>query len=358
MSEIWDLDKLRNQTDTAADELIAWVMENGEHAQMSMLMALESNDEEIPKEIDPKLKSFILHCSELPSWADQKLIDQAEDFFQEYQVYVYTALLFASLPYCYAAADGARVLFSSKRIQETTGKRLSETGQFIMDVSEKGAFSAKGKAFKSIAKVRLIHAAVRYNLLKKGDWKESWGKPTNMEDMAGTNLAFSVVTLRAIERMGVEIPLSIRDAVMHKWNCIAYLLGLDEALLPPNYTQALLLEKQIVRRQFRKSEEGVALTKSLLNFIHSIEKPLAPDYGSHMIRFLLGNQSGDLLGLAENPLINWPSLMSSANAVIHSFGWSPKLDKMHIPLHLALIKRGEVQNERMNYPLDSILNPK
>ncbi len=352
------MDAMRQSSDTVADELIRWIMEEGQHEQMALLMTLENNSDQLPEKLHPRLKAYLKQCSTLPDWADQEKITQAERFFEEYQVYVYMALLFASLPYCYGAADGARVLASSNRIQENTGKRLSETGQFIQDVSQKGAFSSIGKAYRSIAKVRLIHAAVRYRLLESGKWQtEEWGLPTNMEDMAGTNLAFSVVTLRAMERMGVSMDLKTRDAVIHKWNVISYLLGVDEQVLAPDYETSLKLEKQIIRRLFRKSEQGVALTQALLLYMKDIEKPLlAPDYGSQMMRYLLGDQMGDIIGLEENSIFNWPSLMGAVNGVLHQMGWSPKQENMLLPIHLALIKRGKIQNQRLEYPLEDLLN--
>lgn len=359
--KIWDnilLDTMRDSADQKADSLIKLIMANGLHSQLGVLMQAERNDELLPDSLHEEIRLLSSELHQLPAWADANKLNLAENFFKEYQIYVYSALLFASLPYCYAAADGARVLAMSNRIKDNTGKRLSETGQFIMDVSEPGAFSSSGKAFKSILKIRLIHAAVRYRLLKSGEWNSAWGQPVNMEDMAGTNLAFSLVALRAIETMGVAINTKTKDAIIHKWNVISYLQGLDEALLAKNYEEALLLEKRIQMRLFRPSAEGKSLTKSLTHFIQEIEKPLAPDYGAHMIRYLLGNQVGDLLGLPEISLVNWPSLMSSLNGLAAGMGWSPKEKDMLIPLHLALIKRGKVQNERIEYPLQDLLKPR
>lgn len=352
------LDPLRNVADEPADAIIRFIMKEGLQSQLNVLMQIEMNEEKLPGDLHPKILAFAASMKELPDWADIKKLETAETFFQKHQIYVYLALLFASLPYCYAAADGARVLAMSNRMQDNTGKRLGETGQFIMDVSEPGAFGAKGKAFKSILKVRLIHAAVRYRLLQNGHWKKDWGLPVNMEDMAGTNLAFSLITLRAIETMGAKVDKQVRDAFIHKWNIVSYLLGLDEALLPEDYDEALIFEKQIIRRLFRASDDGKTLTKSLLSFIQEVEKPIAPEYGAQMIRHLLGNQVGDLLGLPELSLLNWPSLLSSLNALISGMGWSPKENNMLVPLHLALIKRGKVQNERMEYPLHDLLIPK
>ncbi|MBI1222898.1 MAG: DUF2236 domain-containing protein [Bacteroidetes bacterium] len=349
------MDEMRARSDQMADHVLAMMLKTGDTNQFQLLMGMEINEDPIPEKMISELQNYCLQLQQLPSWAEPKKIDLAEDFFQEYQAYVYSALLFASLPFCYAAADGAKVLYQSNRMQDNTGKRLSETGQFIMDVSEKGAFSPKGKGFKSIIKVRLIHAAVSHRLKESGNWNKEWGTPVNMEDRAGTNLAFSLVTLKAIERMGVRLDKKTKDAVIHKWNIISWLGGLDEKLLAYDYEEALLLEKQIIRRLFSISEEGSQLTRSLLAFIHEIEHPFAKDYGAHMIRYLLGNQIGDLLRLPELSLLNWPSLLSSLNAIVSRMGWSPREQNIPIPLQLAMIKRGEVQNQRMDYPLQEIL---
>lgn len=360
MTKNWSnalLDSKRLSSDERADALIQRIMSEGLHAQLGTLMQAEKNAEVLDTSLHPDILAFATDLHVLPAWADQKKIEKAEAFFKEYQIYVYSALLFASLPYCYAAADGARVLAMSNRMKDTTGKRLSETGQYIMDVSEPGAFLPEGKAFKSILKIRLIHAAVRYRLNKIGNWKSEWGLPINMEDMAGTNLAFSLITLRAMETMGAPLDKATRDAFIHKWNIISFLQGLDASLLPADYEEALLLEKRIQIRLFRPSEEGKNLTRSLTQFIEEVEKPMAHEFGANMIRHLLGNQVGDLLGLPEISLLNWPSLMSSINSVIAGMGWSPREKDMYIPLHLALIKRGKVQNERIEYPLQDLLKP-
>ena len=95
-----------------------------------------------------------------------------------------------ALPYCYAGADGAKVLAKSQRIQNDTLKRLEETGEFIFTVMQEKNWH-NGKAFRKILKVRLMHAAIRFFSEFHGTWNTAWGKPVNQEDMAGTNGAFS-----------------------------------------------------------------------------------------------------------------------------------------------------------------------
>src|SRR5690606_5945752 len=99
------LNEQRTKSDELADALIRDLTSRQKLDQLGILMRLESNADPIPEALDPALLIFLETCSALPSWADEAKIRRAESFFEEYQVYVYMALLFASLPYCYAAAD-------------------------------------------------------------------------------------------------------------------------------------------------------------------------------------------------------------------------------------------------------------
>ncbi|NJO02593.1 MAG: DUF2236 domain-containing protein [Bacteroidia bacterium] len=117
-------------------------------------------------------------------------------FFQKYAPHLLAMLGYLSLPYCYAAANGAQVLQLSQRIRQDTKKRLLETSQFVLDVMEPGAFGPEGLGLVSALKVRLIHAAIRFHVLRSPKWDMAWGLPVNQEDMGGTNGAFSWISVR------------------------------------------------------------------------------------------------------------------------------------------------------------------
>ena len=113
-----------------------------------------------------------------------------------------------SLPYCYAAADGARVLDLSERIKNKPEHRLNETADFVWDVMAPNAFKPDGKGFTSILKVRLLHAAIRFYTGKSSKWNAAdWGLPVNQEDMAGTNLSFSLLVVRGLRKFGLAVCL-------------------------------------------------------------------------------------------------------------------------------------------------------
>lgn len=153
-----EFDQLRNIQDPLADQLVSLLIKNPE-----LITQINSWDE-IPDRIGNSYPEefqnffyFYLEQDEIPEQVlikGQKLFDQKGD--------LYLAMLgFYSLPYAYAFGDGAEVLVRSKRILSDIGKRLGETGTFILDIFEPGAFLTKKKAFLTCAKVRLIHALSR-----------------------------------------------------------------------------------------------------------------------------------------------------------------------------------------------------
>jgi hypothetical protein len=81
-------------------------------------------------------------------------------------------------------------------------------------------------------RVRLIHAQVRRLLLESGQWNaDAWGAPINQCHMAGTNLMFSVGVLDGLSRLGYRFDRLEREAVVHLWRYVGYLLGVDPELL-------------------------------------------------------------------------------------------------------------------------------
>ncbi|MFT6895359.1 MAG: hypothetical protein ACI8YP_003610, partial [Algoriphagus sp.] len=145
--------------DPLADQLISQLIKNPE------LISIINSWSEIPLQISDSFSqefqeffNFYLSLEELP----ELILKRGQELFNQ-KGDLYLAMLgFYSLPYSYAFGDGAEVLVRSKRILDDIGQRLGETGTFIMDIFEPGAFMSKKKAYLTCAKVRLIHAFSRY----------------------------------------------------------------------------------------------------------------------------------------------------------------------------------------------------
>jgi hypothetical protein len=243
------------------------------------------------------INEFIEQNNSIPDFANNQLMRQGIDFFQKNQNQIGLMLACYSLPYCYAGADGAKVLAMSQRIQTDTLKRLEETGEFVQIITQEKNWK-NGEAIRKILKVRLMHATIRFFTEQHGTWKLAWGKPVNQEDMAGTNGAFSYIVIRGMRKMGNEPTASDSEAYLHFWNVVSVIMGIDKTLIPNNLREAFVMDKVIAKRQFRASDEGKLLTKALLDTMEKfIENPLLKSFPAAQMRFLMGDKVADLLGI-------------------------------------------------------------
>jgi ER-bound oxygenase mpaB/B'/Rubber oxygenase, catalytic domain len=291
------MDKFRQMGDPDADKVIDNLfLSDGITGVREMFKWLNTSESTSSFGI---INDFIESNKSLPNFADNKLMQQGMKFFAKNQTAIGIMLACYSLPYCYAGADGAKVLAMSQRIQTDTLKRLQETGEFLEIVTKEENWK-NGEAVRKILKVRLMHAAIRFFTEHHGTWNLAWGKPVNQEDMAGTNGAFSYIVIRGMRKAGNAPNEADAEAYLHLWNVVSVIMGVDKALIPNNLREAFTMDKAIAKRQFRPSEEGKALTKALLNTIESfIENPLLKPFPAAQMRYLMGDSVADILGIPQ-----------------------------------------------------------
>jgi len=263
---------------------------------------------------------FINLADQLPPWADLRLMKAGATFFARHSETIMSLLGLLSLPYCYTAAKGAMVLYLSELIRKQTSKRLYDTATFVWEVMDPDAFGINGKAYEEILKVRLMHAAVRYYTFQTGKWNDTWGVPVNQEDMAGTNLSFSLIVIRGLRMLGYNVNQADQTAFMHIWAVVGYFTGLDPELIPKNSKQAMHLDAIIKKRQFEVSTHGQELTYSLTNHSLQVNKSKATaDDILGLMRHLLGREIADMLAIKAPELPGYKLTMIKTVNLFKSF---------------------------------------
>lgn len=292
----------RHKTDPLADAAIQAYFP-GDKAQLHQeLSKLHANTDQLSVKAKPELKALHQDIIEKAAGLDHSVLSKGQAFFDENASDIMLLLGLLSLPYCYAAANGAEVLIQSKRILEDPEKRLLETAEFVFNVTAKDAFAEEGKAIPEILKVRLMHAAARWYAKQSGYWSvEELGEPVNQEDMSGTNLAFSLIVIRGLKKLGKSINGEEAFDYINYWNQIGLLLGLNPELLPLSNKEAYVLERNIRERQFKPSKSGRALTKSLLKYFEeaTIDSPIKGQSNA-FVSFLLGENVSEILGVKNS----------------------------------------------------------
>lgn len=291
------LTRCRQLGDAPADAVIAAIGEQMGIGAVRTLMSWLGDTKNFDTSAQPEsVRQFFSDYHHLPDWADSRRMEQGMRFFEKNTPAIALTLGCYSLPYCYLGADGARVLWLSQRIHSDTRKRLEETGDWIFSVTRKRNWE-NGRAIQYSLKIRLMHAAIRWFTLHSGQWNTTWGYPVNQEDMAGTNGAFSYIVIRGLRKSGIATTEADEEAYLHHLNVVGYLLGVAEELLPRNLREAFHLDKAIASRQFAASEQGRGLTKSLLQAIESLAPPTLRNLPAAQMRFFLGDEQADLLGV-------------------------------------------------------------
>lgn len=306
-SERWPdefLDRMREVTDPPADETVEALFREGRVEAVNALMRhLVLNDQLAPEGLPPVVQKFLAETGRLPEWADPSKIREAEVFFGRHGPQIAMILAHASLPVCYSAAKGVRVLYLTARLETDPKRRIAETAQLIINLLEPGGLSAEGQAVRDAQKVRLMHAAVRHLILASGEWDAGWGRPINQEDMAGTLMTFSWTTIESLGKLGIRVEPREAEAYVHTWNVAGHLMGIRGELLPRGVAEAEELLSIIMRRQAGPCDAGRAMTSALIEMIED-QTPgtLFDGLPATMIRHLAGEHTADLLGV---PRTDW-----------------------------------------------------
>ncbi len=257
---------------------------------------------------------------------DDHVRKAAQAFFRTHGWAIASCLFCSSLPQAFAFPKGAAVLRASDRFARQPQSRIVETMQFVLDVATGTDIVAR----RSIARVRLLHAALRTSLVHHPEqpWNvEAFGLPINQQHILGTILTFSQVVCDGLRALGLPPTAEQEDSWLKLWTEVALRMGLDPAHRKYLATPADAAESMDrLREQWDHSDDGAALAQSLVTMM----KDFIP--GDHfdglpvaLVRHMAGDRCADLLDL---PAADWSSLIvravsPSSPVARQIFGQSP-----------------------------------
>jgi hypothetical protein len=311
-SSLWTdefLEPMRQTGDPLADRVVTELFATGEIAAVNSLMKnLIVNDFPVPEDLPPVVRNYLAQTDALPDWADPDLIKAGEQVFWRFGPQLIVILNLYALPFCYLGKNGVQVLALTTRLLTNPTRRILETAQLLVDVMQPGGLTTgQGRGRRTIQKVRLMHAAVRKLAPMAPGWVAKYGLPVNQEDLAGTLMAFSWVSLNGLEKLGITVPDAEREAYLHCWRIVGYLLGIHEEMLPKDIMSGEALSMTIARRQFGPCPEGQEMTKALTDMLANIVPGnLFRHVPALLIRYFLGAQWAGWLGISEAP---WTDLV-------------------------------------------------
>ena len=310
------LDSMREVVDPPADRVAVTMCEGDAYKVFADLVkkrAVWDDDGAPSRKLPEHLREYLKVSSALPTWIKHARVKTAEQFFLLYGISSATQLSCASLPECYIMRYGTEVLAFTKFLQIDPARRIRETAQMIMSVMCPGGLVGDGRVgtgVHSTQKVRVMHAIIRYMIehdpatpanSTDPELRRKFGRPINQEDLAFTLLTFSYIAVRSYVKLGVRMTPAEKDAYIHCWNVVGFLMGIREELLPANYEESEKLYHAIRAHQGGASEAGRALAAALLKLLEQLLPPGLRHLPVTLTRYLIGREAAEMLGLRQAP---------------------------------------------------------
>ena len=301
-----DLERQRQVGDDAADEAVR------ELHEMGIRPRLHAVEEAAAAKPDGACARLVHECSIEPPWLDRSRLRRGQRFFLRHMVITAPALFHLSLVGGFGAPLICRVLSATGYLSGCGGgayRRLLETAVMVIDcMAEDALVPGSGDGWKGVLAVRLLHAEVRVRLMAKASWKrEKFGVPINQEDLRATQLAFSMLVLYAVERVGMRASWEDMEDYMHLWRYIGVLMGVKSDERPPamrldNIDSAKAQLESILLHLVRPDD---AVAKMVNNVLFSIvDRPprrLSANRVISLTRFYTSNAYADVLGVPHLP---------------------------------------------------------
>jgi len=323
------LDALRLVGDPFADKVIADIEAAGEVDVVNLLIRhLITIKQSIPEQLPPAVQDYFKATDHPPPGVDYARLSRAVTFLQTHGMPIGFILSTGGLVECFAAKKGVQVLAATHRFDHPQ-RRIQETTQFMLYLSSKESFTPRGKFIRCVQKIRLMHAAVRYLLLRSGTWPQTeLGIPICQEDLLGTVLIFAIGVLRGLERIGLTVTDAQAEDYYYLWQQVGRMLGVNPEIIPPTLSEAKALKDVMDQRHYGHSPEGVALTKALLEYYESLMPNAAFDGAMPaLVRTLIGDTVATMMDIAP---------ISQEWVTTHALRLGSALDKAD--LHHALMR--------------------
>jgi ER-bound oxygenase mpaB/B'/Rubber oxygenase, catalytic domain len=275
--------------------------------------ALRTDIRAVP-EAPRSLHALFADLERVPSWVDWPRLDRGGAVVLRAGAAAGIVLGMKSLILGYASPGGNKPLVFSGRLQEQASRRLAETCRFVQAVSRPRGMYRHGEGFAITLKVRLMHAQVRRLIQRSGRWRpDSWGHPVNQHDMLATVILFSAALIEGLRQLGYGVTPEEAEDVIHLWRYAGRVIGVEDALLPRSFSEAMEVAHLIRESQGEPDDDARALVQALFDARLAVLRgqggivnrwTAARRIGvMHAVcRRLIGDRSADALGIGRSPL--------------------------------------------------------
>lgn len=315
------------QQDEPGDRLAAALRSRGEGAvSMHQLHTALARGVDAVPDAPPALREFFALVEATPEWVDHDLLAEGARVYRRLGRSAADVLLQLSLIGGYRFGGPTDLLVATGGLTgDTTMRRLGETQQWGIAVSEPDAMRRDGDGWRLTVHVRVMHALVNHRFREPGRWDvERWGLPINQTDQAATLGLFDATLLIGARALGCRVTREDSRAVMHLWRYIGWLMGLDDQWLVDSERERhrldyhLLLAQDDVTPAGRELAASIVETQPRLHYrrLGWFHRRYQRERLLSMLRVFLGKQGLADLGLPRRPVWATPAIVAK-NVVLH-----------------------------------------
>lgn len=309
--------------DPLADDVVAMFkrLPVGEGRRMFEI-AVERGIDAVPN-APAELTAFFGQVETDPYWLDRTKIDRGARVVERTSVWGGIAMGMFALMGGYLASRADKTLVGTGDLDAMAPRRLAETTQWWLDVTTPGGLQRNQVGYKSVLRVRLMHALVRAGMNRRPDWNyEAWDHPVNQVLTVGTLGLFSMANLVGAQALGLRFSAQEKDAVFQLWRYVGFLLGIDAEILPTNETDTWRAFWILADTEFIPDEDSRRLAQALVPAAGGLfigtdtpaQRLIRRVITSYMVaysRIVLGPTNSDFLGL-ENSKFFQSAVMATA----------------------------------------------
>jgi len=244
---------------------------------------------------DADCVAFMQHCNTVPDWADFAAMEKGQRILASYAPFMGISLFAGSLVGGAVFQKMAMVTAMTGMLSGSATQRLTETTAMVTRMAFKGEIEPGGKSHEVLARVRLLHSAIRRFLVDSGRFRHPTEVPINQQDLAITLGLFGYLNIRSLLQLGIRLERDEIDSFILLWRYAGHVLGIDEKLLPKSIEEQQAFFLASLKHQ-AKPEKLTEKTKCILDEVAAtahrqakVPYPVARKFLHQVTRYLSGN---------------------------------------------------------------------
>lgn len=219
--------------DPLADAFATTISDIGFRKAREMLDQAATEGVRSVKDAPETLVALMESVEKEPDWVDWGMIDSASENARMLTATAGEAIVRVAFMMTYVNGyQGLPMIITGALTSDSAANRMKETVSTFKMATLPGALKQGGLAYQSALKVRVMHAMVRTNLLKKKDvWDyDVYGVPIPQVDQMGAALGLSYIMSMYTLKKGIK-PNKAMRASIEQSRYLAHLLGMHEQFL-------------------------------------------------------------------------------------------------------------------------------